>query len=321
MSSRPITQAELLQWSVLNTATRNEDTTVDASEAVRNREPIDPKWLEVILGKDDAIRMRECVQTIQDETVGLDDRVTAFDELEELVESLDNANDLRPLNLWAPILAVLTSSPHDKLRLYAAWVLGTAVQNNSKAQKDFLETSCLPPVIDRLTTDPSPEVRAKILYCLSGCLSNPEIFNAFAQNNGFAALSSVFRDGDSTVVRKGLHVWMILVGCGVSEEGADSADRTREACEAVSREGVVGSVLSLLEGYCGSSTGAEEDAQRWDLVDACLRFLATFLETPGATIGEDERQGLGKLVDQIEQMQRGEDFIEGDLLQRLRRAL
>eukprot|EP00842_Homolaphlyctis_polyrhiza_P005549 jgi/Hompol1/5996/HPOL_000161-RA len=63
--------------------------TLAAVAALHNK---DPKWIEVLLGKEDAIRMRECVERITNDELSEDKRIEAFDELELLVESLDNAN-------------------------------------------------------------------------------------------------------------------------------------------------------------------------------------------------------------------------------------
>jgi hypothetical protein len=52
-SSR-ITSADLLAWSIINRETEKEDRT----EPTGPHEPIDPKWIDVILGKPDAARMR-----------------------------------------------------------------------------------------------------------------------------------------------------------------------------------------------------------------------------------------------------------------------
>ena len=54
MSRNRITPTDLLAWSVVNQATEREDRTT----ATAPHEPIDPKWIDVILGKPDAARMR-----------------------------------------------------------------------------------------------------------------------------------------------------------------------------------------------------------------------------------------------------------------------
>jgi hsp70-interacting protein len=51
----------------------------------------------------------------------------------QLVEGIDNANDLQNMGLWPKIASLLTSSS-DLVRRHAAWVCGTAIQNNAKSQ-------------------------------------------------------------------------------------------------------------------------------------------------------------------------------------------
>ena len=60
------------------------------------------------------------------------------------------------------------SSSEPVIRMHVAWVLGTAIQNNEKAQGDFLEAGGLVPVIGLLETDADLQVRNKALYCISG---------------------------------------------------------------------------------------------------------------------------------------------------------
>lgn len=65
--------------------------------------------------------------------VSLDDKLVAFDNFEQLIESLDNANNMEPLGLWSPLVGLLTHREPDMRRM-AAWCVGTAVQNNEKSQ-------------------------------------------------------------------------------------------------------------------------------------------------------------------------------------------
>lgn len=51
--------------------------------------------------------------------------------MELLVESLDNANDLKPLGLWPQIVKHFTSSEPEVV-VQALWVCGTAVQVRGK---------------------------------------------------------------------------------------------------------------------------------------------------------------------------------------------
>jgi hsp70-interacting protein len=129
---------ELLRWGVEHT-----DTTKGTPSA-----PIDPakakenqKVLEAILsGPSDADLMKESMAAIQSPEVNLDNKLIAFDNFEQLVESIDNANNLSALGLWEPLLALLKSE-EAKIREMAAWCVGTSVQNNEKAQEKVCNTS------------------------------------------------------------------------------------------------------------------------------------------------------------------------------------
>ncbi|KAJ3209999.1 hsp70 nucleotide exchange factor fes1 [Entophlyctis luteolus] len=172
---RPVTSSDLLQWAIINKATAAEDA---PSATPTPAAPIDPKWVDVILGKSDSVRMKECVEELQKESNSLEVKLQAFDELEMLAESLDNANDFKILGLWQPIIEILRTNLEPEMRAFAAWVLGTAVQNNPRAQSDvscsgnwkfgpaqmfqqFIEANGLPALLNSLSADSSPDVRAK----------------------------------------------------------------------------------------------------------------------------------------------------------------
>ena len=113
-------------------------------------------------------------------------RLTAFDNLELLVEQIDNASNLEVLKLWPPLLSML-SSPEAELRRYAAWVTGTAVQNNHKAQGHLLQYKGVKKLVEKL--DDVYSVRTKVLYAL-GCLLNqfPEGVRQFNEVGGWKKL-------------------------------------------------------------------------------------------------------------------------------------
>jgi hsp70-interacting protein len=77
--------------------------------------------------------MKESMAAIMSD-IPLDQKLIAFDNMEQLVESIDNANNLTSLGLWMPLVQLLRSEDAD-LRRMAAWCIGTAVQNNPLAQK------------------------------------------------------------------------------------------------------------------------------------------------------------------------------------------
>ncbi|KAI1738478.1 nucleotide exchange factor Fes1-domain-containing protein [Xylaria scruposa] len=123
---------DLLRWSIENTASGPDGTTSEAPRSTLN-----PEALAALMGgPSDADLMRESMAHIvsSDPEITLESRLTAFDNLEQLIESLDNANLLSKLGLWTPLLACLAHD-EDEIRLMAAWCVGTAVQNNEPSQE------------------------------------------------------------------------------------------------------------------------------------------------------------------------------------------
>ncbi|OTA61059.1 nucleotide exchange factor Fes1 [Hypoxylon sp. EC38] len=124
---------ELLKWSIENSTPSDPS----APESTGPRTTLNPEALAAIMGApSDAELMQASMAAITstDPEVTLESKLTAFDNLEQLVESLDNANLLSKLGLWTPLLELL-GHEEDQLRLMAAWCVGTAVQNNAPSQE------------------------------------------------------------------------------------------------------------------------------------------------------------------------------------------
>ncbi|KAI0810626.1 nucleotide exchange factor Fes1-domain-containing protein [Xylaria sp. FL0064] len=123
---------DLLRWSIENTATGPDGTTNAAPRTALNAEAL----AGLMGGPSDADLMRESMAAIvsTDPEVTLESKLTAFDNLEQLIESLDNANLLSKLGLWTPLLKCLAHEEAE-MRLMAAWCVGTAVQNNEPSQE------------------------------------------------------------------------------------------------------------------------------------------------------------------------------------------
>ncbi|GME83690.1 unnamed protein product [Ambrosiozyma monospora] len=139
---------KILQWSIANQSNDPEE---------RSKAPeLKPEDLSKLFGnqKDDAVLMAENMSVIvsQSPEITIDDKLTAFDNFELLIENLDNANNLKNMGLWEPLLGVLipkenaneTKKEEDgegeqELIACAASVVGSSVQNNRPCQDDFLQ--------------------------------------------------------------------------------------------------------------------------------------------------------------------------------------
>lgn len=131
----------LLRWSVENSEAARDDPAL-ASQPKSN---LTPEMMAALMGgPSDAELMREAMRAITSEETDLENKLTAFDNFEQLVEQIDNANNMEPLGLWPPLLKQLENEEAE-LRRMAAWCVGTAVQNNVKAQEKVgLSLSCTP---------------------------------------------------------------------------------------------------------------------------------------------------------------------------------
>ncbi|CAM0139530.1 hsp70 nucleotide exchange factor fes1 [Umbelopsis sp. WA50703] len=207
---------KLLQWAINNT---DQDQLRKDAEAIKKGElqpdpsKYDPKVIEAILGKDDATRMKEAVDCISDPNDTVENKEIALDNLELLIEGIDNAMNLENMKLWPAIIAQL-SNEHAEVRKGTAWVCGTAVQNNPKAQQAFVNNNGLEPLLNLLrNTSEDKEVRAKAQYALSGLIKHyPDAVKQFQEQGGFDVLAEIVKNPDDTaILRKTIFLYNTLV--------------------------------------------------------------------------------------------------------------
>ncbi|CAK7244027.1 MAG: hsp70 nucleotide exchange factor fes1 [Sporothrix thermara] len=173
---------ELLRWGIENssnvTAHPNPSDPVAAEAHPPTNRGLNADVLAALFGgPSDADLMKASMAAItstEDTPENtLENKLVAFDNFEQLVESLDNANLLGSLGLWTPLLDVLATSPEPELRRMAAWCIGTAVQNNQPSQERFLAVNGLPPLVKAAASLTEPTaVRRKAVYALSSACRN-----------------------------------------------------------------------------------------------------------------------------------------------------
>ncbi|KAK3685943.1 nucleotide exchange factor Fes1-domain-containing protein [Podospora appendiculata] len=177
----------LLKWGIQNsvppTSTSTSATAVTSTDADPSPiipptpAPLDQAALAALLfggGPSDADLMKAAIEVITDTdpTNTLENKLIAFDNFEQLIEGLDNANNLETLSLWTPLLSLLE---HDEseLRRMAAWCVGTAVQNNAKTQERLFALGGIPTLVKLATRAGEAEgVRRKAVYALSSAVRN-----------------------------------------------------------------------------------------------------------------------------------------------------
>jgi hypothetical protein len=124
---------KLLKWSVANSQVSEgaESGTPSAPEAAKG---LTPDMVRTLFGgPSEADLMRAAMEVVHSDEADMENKLIAMDNFEQLIEGIDNANNLEPLGLWTPLVQLLKHEEAD-LRRMAAWCIGTAVQNNEKAQ-------------------------------------------------------------------------------------------------------------------------------------------------------------------------------------------
>lgn len=168
---------QLLKWSIENSSSSRADPSSENDpKAVREDWPagrgLNPEALAALMGgPSDAQLMQEAMAAITSPDTSLEQKTVAFDNLEQLIEVIDNANNMESLGLWTPLVGQLESQ-EPEMRRMAAWCLGTAVQNNFKAQERMLVLGAIPKLVYLATSDSNEPVRRKAIYALSSEIRN-----------------------------------------------------------------------------------------------------------------------------------------------------
>ncbi|KAL3479474.1 Hsp70 nucleotide exchange factor fes1 [Aspergillus californicus] len=164
---------KLLNWGIKNSTEPADSTTGDASTLPSAAERgITPQMINALFGgPSEADLMKAAMEALYDDEVDLENKLIAFDNFEQLVESIDNANNLTPMNLWTPLVGLLRHENAD-MRKMAAWCIGTVVQNNEKSQDKLIVMNVIPTLVSLATQDTTPTVRKKAIYALSCGIRN-----------------------------------------------------------------------------------------------------------------------------------------------------
>lgn len=246
---------KLLQWS---TAQQSDDP------EVRARAPApDPKLLAQVLGantgKDESTLMKEDISVLvcDDPRITVDDKLTALEDFEMLVQNLDNANNISPMGIWPEIAKLYTyvGEEQDEFRGLGALITGTAVQNNSKCQKDFLENVGSQGVKDllELSKSGSKNTRSRALYALSSLVAhNGAIYKSFVEVNGWESLTSVlsqeFEDNreDRKLLLRSLGLLKSLMYDEITEEDKQVTSSKAERFDFVNKNDLVNIIAKYL---------------------------------------------------------------------------
>ncbi|CAI5504121.1 unnamed protein product [Closterium sp. Naga37s-1] len=123
--------------------------------------------------------------------VTVDEMAGMLEELQEHVESIDMANDLKAIGGLEPLLRFL-KSPHAILRARAAEVVTTMVQNNEKSQRSVMEAGGHLTLMDMILNDADVTARTKAVGAISSLVRhNPEGLASLRAVVGIKGLTSL----------------------------------------------------------------------------------------------------------------------------------
>lgn len=143
---------KLLKWSITN-SDASKDAEDESNAVDSSKSNITPELISRLFRnqESDATLMCRYIAAVQHPEIELNDKLVAFDNFEQLIEGIDNAMNIESLGLWPDIISLLKHE-ETEIRLYAAWSVGTAVQNNPKTQDQV----CFPFSSYRLVHNPIP---------------------------------------------------------------------------------------------------------------------------------------------------------------------
>ncbi|KAL2322237.1 hypothetical protein Fmac_026616 [Flemingia macrophylla] len=167
----------MLQWAISHSdpgklkESAEAQQRLSASELQKRQIEI-KETLEKIKMPSDAELMKIAIRDLNNESTSLKDRHRALQELLELVEPIDNANDLGKLG---GLLAVSKELNHSDpgIRAFAAWVLGKSSQNNPIVQQQIMELGVgVLSGLMKMVKSNSIEEANKALYAVSALIRN-----------------------------------------------------------------------------------------------------------------------------------------------------
>ncbi|PNY24960.1 Hsp70 nucleotide exchange factor FES1 [Tolypocladium capitatum] len=167
---------DLLRWGIEHADTTNNEPSASQEPRANSTSNLTPEVMAALMGgPSDADLMKASMEIISaplGDAVSVGDKLIAFDNFEQLIESLDNANNIANLGLWTPLLDQLQSD-ESELRRMAAWCIGTAVQNNARTQERLLAVGGVPPLVEMAMSEKEKaDVRRKAVYALSSACRN-----------------------------------------------------------------------------------------------------------------------------------------------------
>lgn len=277
---------KLLHWSIANSQ--------GDSEAISRAGQPDPELLKQLFGGgvDEPTLMKHAMAVIINPEADLENKLTALDNFEMLIENLDNANNIENLKLWEPLISAL-GDKEAEVRANVLSIIGTAVQNNEKSQENFIKHQGALEGVLKLAGDVSEalQVRTKAFYTLSNLVRhNVEIYNEFDKLNGLKIISPVLKDETGNEKLK-LRAMALLAA------SLTAAQLNEQFFKVLRMDNIIQCTLEFLNPKCNIY-----------LIDRVLNFLSQLVEVGIQFLPEE----LEKLKVGVEQIAEVEDRLNED---------
>jgi len=234
---------KLLQWSI---AQQSGD-----KDAIKKIGQPDPKMLDQLFGgPDEPTLMKQAILVVEHPEATLENKEIALDNFEMLIENLDNTNNIQNMKLWPSIIKQLDSDIPDSLRVLAASIIGTAVQNNPNSQEAFNKTNGVEQLV-KVASDPksSNELLSKSLYALSSFLRNNALGYAnFEELDGWKIIS-LSQDVGHKIQMRQLSVVSAILSTGLNDTKQENIHKAKLVSYLVSilqKDGHVGCIEKSL---------------------------------------------------------------------------
>jgi len=294
---------ELLQWAVANSDAEDLQKRAEAGEKLPE---VDKEIRDLLLGGDsDAVRMRRCVDQVNDKSSDEEKQLYALEELEFYVETIDNAMDLPKVGGFEMILSVMRELPSADVVASALSVFGVCVQNNEAIQQQAADAGFVSELLRLLQLESMPQVQKKSATALSALLrAHAPSTKLFLDEDGIAVVMKVVsKDAATSQQQLTQRLWFMLTRLAIENVeivcALTAAHFVRAALDALHQdpstaEAVQQHVLELLTTLLESKEHGTQMSSLLHEADArsSLNSLKAILKDKATTDEEDYVQLL-----------------------------
>jgi hsp70-interacting protein len=191
-----VMNSKLLDWATRNASPENNSESSESNhEAIKN---LDPEIIEMILGRDEAVVMKSLASRIGNSRTSSEDERIALEQLEEIVENIDSANNMAKMGLWNVVFEALALGENTPTALS---VIGTSAQNNPEVQNELSRMGALHKILDAMNFDQDPVVMKAVFATSSMIQNNRPSFDSFCILGGIDSLLAVKDEHPCTAPR------------------------------------------------------------------------------------------------------------------------